>query len=496
VGVGRLTLAVLVGTSLVLPACRRERAPPPSLRLSTPYVVDSLDPHGRDLLAQLAVAAHFYDGLVRADTELRITPALAERWITPEPTKWVFHLRPGVRFHDGRPLEAADVVATFERLRRDPALQVGGYASDVESVTAPSPSVVEIRTRRPTGMLLSRLARIAIVPRDAGPELRERPRGTGPYRLVGREPDRLRLERFAEHWGPPPNAASVELLLGRGETAWRDVLEGRSDAAACGTRECIAAANERPDVRVVPHAGISLRYLGFDVASEASPFRDRRLRQAVSLAVDRAALVRHLGGAALAANQLVPPAIFGFDPRLPPSRHAPDEARALVDAVAPGGLDVELSVRSVVGQAAEPLRAMLAAAGIRVRPVPYGEREFFDLVTRRPTLYLSRYGCDTGDAADVLNAGIHSGEPAQRLGTANTGGYRDPAIDRAIEDSATILEPGARVRRLQEIMGRLADELPWVPLYFEDEAYVVRSSVRFKPRADGHLLAQELLPVD
>jgi peptide/nickel transport system substrate-binding protein len=157
---------------------------------------------------------------------------------------------------------------------------------------------------------------------------------------------------------------------------------------------------------------------------------------------------------------------------------------------------VELSVREIVGQVAEPIQRMLAESGIRTRLVRYDERAFFDLVGRGPSLYLNRYGCDTGDAADVLNAGIHSVDEARRLGTANGGRYSHPGIDRAIEESGAILEPAARARRLKDIMARLNEEMPWVPLYFEDEAYVVRSSVRFQPRADGHLLAQEVVPVD
>jgi len=107
--------------------------------LSVPYQIDTLDPHAKDRLGNVAIASHFYDALVTLDPEMAIKPRLAEHWETPDPLTWILHLRGGVRFQDGRLLTADDVVFSFDRLRRQRELECGVYAAQVVSVARSTP---------------------------------------------------------------------------------------------------------------------------------------------------------------------------------------------------------------------------------------------------------------------------------------------------------------------------------------------------------------------
>jgi peptide/nickel transport system substrate-binding protein len=189
----------------------------------------------------------------------------------------------------------------------------------------------------------------------------------------------------------------------------------------------------------------------------------------------------------------VPPVIFGFNPSLPESVHDPARARALLAAAGfPHGFSVRLQVRQMVGQAADPLRGMLAEVGIQVNVAQLPEHEFFEAADAIPSFYLTRYGCDNGDSSDILNAGIHSVDPERRLGNVNFGHYSNLALDRAIEASAEESDHDARRGQLQAIMAAALDDLVLIPLYFDEDVYLVRRPLTFRPRDDSYVLASEI----
>jgi peptide/nickel transport system substrate-binding protein len=504
--VGRLGAPLLV--AVLASACRD---PPPAtaastraLVISVPWQIDTLDPHARDLLGQLAVSAHLYEPLVRKDRDMRLQPCLATRWINPDPLTWIFYLRPDVRFHDGQALTSADVVASLERVMGDPALQVGVYASEIARVTATGPASVEIRTRRPAAVLLNALSAIAIVPRGAtGEALGSRPDGTGPYRLAGWTPGvSVALVRNDTYWGAAPAVPRVVLRLARSpDDGLRDLLDGESDVAQVGSRSAAASLQGQAGVSVVRRGGVFLKYLGMDAAravtpyvpAPRNPFRDARVRRAMSLAIDRRKLVAQLPTFATPASQLVPSEIFGFAPALTLGASDTAPAQALMRAAGwPDGFEVTLHARREVSPAGPALAEMLGRVGIRVAVRELDEPSFYRAVEEPPTLFLTRYGCDTGDAGDVLNAGIHSPDAARHLGTANYGGYRNAGLDDAIEQSGEVLDPVRRRGQLQAIMATVMDELPWVPLYFDEDVYAVRAPYVLQPRADSYVLAAEV----
>ncbi|MRR12267.1 hypothetical protein EG835_07345, partial [bacterium] len=179
--VRRLGVVLVVALAAAGPgSCRR---PPLPIRIAIHSAPQSFDPHLQNEILTAAVLANIFDSLTEFDEESQIRPALAAEWTNPDARTWVFRLRPGVLFHDGRPLTAEDVVFSLARARKHPRTDLASYLVEVESVKALDPLTVEIRTRRPFAALLVKLSPIPIVPRGS-PETITRPVGTGSYRFL------------------------------------------------------------------------------------------------------------------------------------------------------------------------------------------------------------------------------------------------------------------------------------------------------------------------
>lgn len=489
---GRLARAVVLGGAL-LPACAREPAPPsPPLRVAIYDWPRTLDPHQDSEFVSFAIASHVYEGLTRLDGDLKVQPALAERWESPDDLRWHFRIRQGVRFHDGRPLAADDVVVSLERARSHPLSNWTSYLAAVAEVRAIDPLTVEIVTKEPYALLLQKLAYILIVPRDA-PDAIERPLGTGPYRLLApRSRDLLVLRAFEGYWGP---AVAEQVVHFEVEPAIAVVLRAppakQADIVQALGPEDAALIASTPGYALVTRAGVTTDYLQLRISRP--PFSDLRVRQALHLGLDREALVRDLlGGRGRPANQLVGPAVFGHDPKLPPvKRDLPQALRLLAAAGHANGFDLDLEFRQ--GRRVDALVAQLAQLGIRARPRP---QPFTELSARmiddQVALYYGGAMASTADASDLLDSLLHSRVADRSLGESNSIGYRNAQLDAFIESAARQNRKGDRRATLQRSLRLALADLPLVPLVIPEDIYGVRTGVEWRPRLDGRVLAWEV----
>ncbi len=326
-----------------------------------------LDPAVASDSASLLVTHQLFDGLVRlrgATTE--VEPALAERWeASPDGTAWTFHLRQGVRFHDGEPLDAAAVVWNFERWSRSrhpqhaDQVQAGqtfeyweslfdGF--DEQSVVARAepvgPHAVRLTLRRPHAPLLASLAVPGLGIASPGAVARwgtafgKHPVGTGAFRFVEWRPGQeVVLEANPDHWGGRPRVARVVARAIKDNARRLAALRAGELSAMEGLNpDDVAAVRRDPELALLLRPANTTGYVAFNF--RVREFQDRRVRRAFAQAIDKAAIVRALfGGAGLVATQLQPPSFWGAHPGLRDLPHDPAAARALLrQAGFPGGL--------------------------------------------------------------------------------------------------------------------------------------------------------------
>lgn len=488
-----------------LSGCARRIPAGETYTISVPYDLDTLDPGARNRLSDFSLLSNFYEPLVVTDANLSPRPALAVRWSNPDALTWLFELRPGVLFQDGQPLTAEDVVWTFERLLRSPGLELSGNISSIRSVRARDAKTVEIRTVAPAGILLNKLRFVLVVRRGEDfPLLSGRVNGTGPYRLGSwKRGEMLSLERNEAYWGARPALGRVSIALNRSaDVALEDFLSGRSLFVQSNSKATERALLKKPGVAVRRNSSVSVKFLYFEVAREVSadfaggknPFQDVRVRRAVSLAIDRAELVRRLSVPASPAHQLVTPYIFGYDPSREPIPYDPREAaRLLAEAGWPDGFDLRFRARGLFSEAAGVVSEMLGRVGIRARVTSLSEREWFQAMNEgRFSLTISRFGCPTGDASDIFENALHTRDTKRAIGLTNYSHYSSSDVDRLVDQTSRILEMTRRQALLFEATTHAMDDLPIVPLYVDQDFYAFRSGVEWTPRNDNFLIASEI----
>ena len=472
-----------------------------------PYDVVSLDPHLDNSLEGFEQVSNIYEPLVALDRELRVVPALAVSWHNPDPTTWVFRLRPGVRFHDGSPLGPGDVVYSLMRLQADESLSIRSQISEMAGAKVESGAVV-VRTRRPSAHLLNDLAHVLIVRAGATREsLKTQPNGTGPYAVEEWAPrERLRLRRHEGYWGPRPRFGRAEIQMGTDDHAAAALRAGRLSIvrATYPSAEQVVAQGSR--YRIVSRPSLYLFHLGLNVSSPTvpgsagipNPFRRPEVRKAMDLALDRARIAAAASRHAVPTARIVPKSIFGWDPAAPASGEARDvgRARRLLEAAGyPQGFEIALHGIGIKARTALPeVCAQLAEIGIRVSPVDVPSSAAFHGSLRRRELGLWVVGdaAITGEAGWLLRTQFHSADSARHLGTDNFGGYANAEVDRAIEEADVVLKPRERLPLLQKAVRLVEEERWWIPLYHTETVFIVDRGLAFAPRADLYLRYAEI----
>lgn len=478
--------------ALVALSCRG-RAPKDEIVLAQVTSVVSLDPHLHDEEATHSTLSHFYSSLVNFGPELDIVPELAVSWDNPSDTLWRFHLRSGVVFHDGRPMEAADVVASLRRALDMKESQVRYYLEAVEDVRATDASTVEIATRHPSAALLNKLVFVAIVPRDTPKAPITAPVGTGPYRFVsGRPGESVKGERFDRFWGPRPAFRQVTMLpLPDSRARAEAVPKGLADVVSRFPEPFWDPAKAERGMRLLSREGIGVTMLGFS-HRPGSPFADRRVRQAFAAAIDRKALIARGGqGLGIPVEEIVAPGVFGYSGHTSAERPRVDEARRLLaQAGHPAGLDVPLLLQDTLETVGEELTRQLAPAGIRVRSTTLPRNAFYDRWHRgEELLVLVAWAATTGDASGALDALVHSRKDG--YGSFNLFGYENPELDRTIERANETLNPYQRKELLTAALDEVREDVVFLPLMARFNLYAVRDGIDWSPRRDRRVRAMD-----
>ncbi|MBM3523918.1 MAG: ABC transporter substrate-binding protein, partial [Alphaproteobacteria bacterium] len=450
----------------------------------------SIDPHFLFATTNTAVSRHVFDAITSRDEELQPRPGLAESWRLVDPLTWEFKIRAGVTFHDGSPLTAEDVVFSLARIPAIPnnPNPYTPLTRSIDKAEAVEPLLVRIRTKFPDAILPNQLAGVFVVSRLAAKDAQpadfrsgKAAIGTGPYRFVEWKPgDRLELARNDAYWGGKQpwdrvtlrviaNDAARTVSLRSGEV---DVVGNLNPAHA----ETLA---KDPAVRIVKRVSDRVVYLILDVARATTPMatdkagqplarnplQDQRVRQAISIAINREAIAeRVMDGFALPAHQLVPEGITGYNAALPKQAFDIQAARKLLaDAGYPDGFGLTLNGPNDRylndAKTLEAMGQMLSRIGLAVKVVGEPWNVYFPKARVTANLeglpysaMLVGWGHSVGDTSGMLTTVLHSFDTERRFGSGNRSGYRNAEFDRAIQDAVAEMEPAARKRKLEAVM--------------------------------------------
>jgi peptide/nickel transport system substrate-binding protein len=485
-------LVVLAGVlALLVSGCRRDR-PAPTLVVGFGDRPTTLDPHLHNNNLTWSVLSSFYDGLVAFSPGMELEPALAVSWEHPDPRTWRFHLRHGVRFDNGDGFDAADVIASLERIRTRPDAAIGFHLAAIDSVSAEDPYTLILTTTRPLPDLLNRLVFAPIIPRRfAGLTQILSPIGTGPYSFAGLTADGAVLAKARASWRPTAEIADVRFqFYPNPDAATDDLLAGHVDVCHLLPPSRVRQVEQATSVRVVVQPRIGVQVLAIYPANAAVPARaalaDRRVRRALLLGLNRAGWVDTVfRGNATVASQLVHPVVFGYELDLKPVPYDPEQARRLLTEAGVGrGFTVVLGHPASQSEVARAIAGDLKLIGIEVVLREGPAAAMAGLVQGGAiSLQLFNWACSTGDATDVFDQLVL---PPASMGirTIRYWGFENAVVDRALTEAGEALQPERRLALLQTAQRALLDDLPLIPLVVPWGHIGVSQRVEVKPRFD------------
>jgi len=442
----------------------------------------SLDPRiGTDAQSE-RISELIFDSLLRRDRNSNLIPSLAERWETVGPLTYVFHLRPGVRFHNGKPLTARDVRYTLESLLSG-ALKSPKAASfsRIAAIETPDDRTVIIRLKEAYASFLWNLTQgaIGIVPEGAGQEFGHAPVGSGPFRFVSAAQDEsVVLARNPDYWGDVPRVGGVEFrIVPDATTRALELRKGSADIELNAlTADMVAALGKEPNLVVTEEPGDSYQYVGLNFQN---PRLTAPVRQAIAYAINREELIANLWqNQVRPASSILPPEHWAYAPDLVSYSYNPAKARALLDQAGlrpgPDGvrlrLDFKISTDQTGLELASVLQDQLARVGIALDIRSYEFATFFaDIIKGNFDLYSLRW-TGANEDPDIFEYCFASDKmpPAG----ANRGHYTNPEVDRLIAVGRSTTDLAARRAAYQQIQRILNDDLPYIHLWYVNNVVV------------------------
>jgi ABC-type transport system substrate-binding protein len=486
-----LLVVLLLGFASMLPAAAQDAN---TLMLTSNSDANSLDPAvGYDTVSW-AVESLVYRGLMGYDTDgVTVIPALAERAdVTPDGLKYTFTLRDGVKFSNGREITADDVKYSFERLLNPATNSPGtfiynmimgaqdvldGKATDVSGIKVIDPKTVEFTLDRPEWTFLQRMTVpfASIVAKEgveaAGDQFNRQPLGAGPFVLKdwqsGLSMDFDRNPNYYRDGYPRVDHVHIDIGLDPATSILR-IENGDADSSLDFVPQSdyprIANDDSLKD-RLIASSVPNIWYLAYNVREK--PYDDVRVRQALSMAIDRDRLVQLLNGRPIPADGLFPPNLQGNNPNLTVPKHDPEGAKALLkDAGYPDGFSTtiyldndpqDVSVVQAIAQDWEQVGVHADITSIefsQLLDIMYGPDP-----GQMPVLYISWYA-DYPDPSDFY-------EPLLKCNSDNnTGGFCDQKLDE-MEAAAALLPPGDdRWKAYSDLEAAINEDQPWAFVFY------------------------------
>jgi peptide/nickel transport system substrate-binding protein len=474
-----LALAALLGIA----GCHSAQRDPGTVVFLIESSPANLDPRiGTDAQSQ-RIDALLFDGLVDHDANFQFVPALAASWEQPNPLTYVFHLRSGVRFQDGRPLTARDVVWTFNSILTGAVIspRAAAYAS-VESLEARDALTVVFHLKHADNFLLRNISTgaMGIVPEGSGRDFWKHPIGTGPFRFVSQQIDQdVVIERNPLSWAMMPKLERVRFrVVPDAITESLELEKGSGDVAVNSLPiDSLPVLAARPDLRIEETGGTEIQYLAFNLRDPL--LKDVRVRQAIASSIDRDLIMRTLlRGHAQPAMSLLPPSHWAWSGDVDRYDYDPLRAQQLLDAAGykldAKGVRFHLGMKTSNDEGTRLLAAVLqqqlARVGIALDLRSYEFATFYSDVTRGAFQMYSLRWIGGNEQPDIFGYAFQTANFSPK--GANRSHYSNARLDAVLDDAATNKDTAKRRADYVEAQQILARDLPSFNLWYLDTIVV------------------------
>ncbi len=490
----------------------------------------SIDPHYHNLTPNNAFARDVFDRLIMPDHKQQLKPGLAISWEAIDDLTWEIKLRQGVKFHDGSPFTADDVVFTFTRAQNvaNSPSSFGTYLKG-KTIKKVDDHTVLISTERPYPLMPNDLSTFSIISKKYGEGATTEDYnsgkaaiGTGAYKFVEWVPgDRIVLERNDDYWGEKPKYQSVLIKpIKSGPSRVAALLAGDVDFIDNVPTVDIGHLRKESELTVMDSISNRVIYLHLDHARDNSPFvrangggeiknplKDLRVRTAISMAINRDAIIEHvMEGIAIKAGQLLPEGFFGVSPNLQPVAYDPEGAKKLLaEAGYPDGFELTIhgpNDRYINDtKICEAVAQMLTRVGIKTQVETMPKAIYFKRASRGGpdktpefSFILVGWGAGTGEASSPLKSLLHTYDASKGFGASNRGRYSNPEVDALVEEALATVDEAARQDLLAKATEIAITDVGIIPLHYQISTWAARKGINFKARTDESTVISGIYP--
>jgi peptide/nickel transport system substrate-binding protein len=531
----RLVAVAMAAAIPALPLAAQE------LRIGVASEPSSADPHFHNLGPNNQLRRNVFESLVDTDEAQQLGPLLAESWRPLDETRWEFKLRQGVTFSDGSPFDAYDVIYTVCRIPGvpDSPSLFTTYTKAISDFEVVDPHTLIVHTADAYPLLPTEFSTFGIISAKAngvdGSAIEFSPEGcgdldypatqafndtsaaigTGPFLMESyRRGEGVTLVPNPDYWGEPAHWERVEIrpLTSAGPRV-AALIAGDVDLIENPPLQDLERLRGDDSLRVVQGISNRVIYIHFDHEQEptpmvrgtdgVNPLKDIRVREALSIAINRDAVVdRIMEGFAVAAGELLPPGFFGAHEEgdMPPPSFDAERAQALLaEAGYPDGFGITLGTPNDRyindAQVAQAVAQMWARIGVDADIDASTASTFFSRRNAQEfSVYLAGWGSGTGEMSSPLKALVATRTPEIGFGATNRGQYSNPEMDAILSEALRTVDDDARQELLRKASRVAMEDFAIIPLHFEVSPWAMRATVDYAPRVDQYTLPYDVRP--
>jgi len=520
----RLAAIALVASLAPLGSMAKDR----EVSIGLGATITSIDPHYHNLSPNNSLLLHIFEPLIQRDENQKLAPGLATSWKAIDDLTWEFKLRKNVKFHDGSPFTAEDVVFTLNRVPNVPnsPSSFATFTKPIVDVKVMDPHTIVFRTATPHVLLPSDIASVFIVSKKNGEKATtgdynsgRAAIGTGAYRFAEYTPNqRVVLKANYGYWGgeQPLDKVTFKILTNSAARV-AALLSGDVQMIEVVPTSDIARLSQDKNFNLADKVSNRVIYVHLNQSNEKSapfvtdksgkpldknPFRDSRVRKALSMAINRDAIAdRVMEKKSVPAAQLLPDFFYGTSKNLKPMKYDPEGAKKLLaEAGYPNGFALTIhgpNNRYINDdKIAQAIAQFYSRAGIDAKVETLPSSVYFTRATKLEFGYmLLGWGTESGEQGSSLRSLLATNDPSKGMGVTNRGRYSNPAFDKMVTDALVTMDERKREGMIQQAAEVAMNDTALIPIHYEVSTWATAKGYRYTPRTDQYTLATNLKPV-